>query len=89
MKTCIPIFFLLAVYGCRAADTKEHPLTPLTEHEIANTVEVLRALGKINSSTIFPEIALREPDKQAVLASCDGPREAFAVVYDRATNKNV
>jgi len=81
------IILLFAASYCRAADVKEHALDPLTEHEIDTTVEVLRAAGKVNFSTVFPEIALREPDKQAVLSGPAVPRRSFAVVYDRDATK--
>jgi primary-amine oxidase len=76
----------LAQGGAGAA----HPLDPLSKDEIKATVEVLKASGKISAASRFPLIALNEPPKQEVLAFKAGSqmrREAFAVVYERASNK--
>ncbi len=83
MRLFILFFFLTAAFLCHA----EHALDPLTEREIDAAVDVLRSSRKVDASTVFPEIALHEPDKQAVLAGRAVPREAFAVVYDRRDNK--
>src|SRR5215510_6182446 len=66
-----------------------HPLDPLSKEEITTTVAVLKASGKVSESHRFPIIVLREPPKDEVLHFKPGSsmrREAFAVVYDRASN---
>jgi primary-amine oxidase len=74
-----------------AADdlTAKHPLDPLSKEEITATVEVLKASEKVSDSSRFPIIVLREPPKDEVLHLTPGGamrREAFAVVYERASN---
>lgn len=66
-----------------------HPLEPLSKAEIATAMNVMRASGKVAPDTRFPVIALHEPPKAEVLAYKPGTpirREAFIVVFDRATN---
>jgi primary-amine oxidase len=66
-----------------------HPLEPLTKEEIATAVKVLQASGKVGAETRFPVIALQEPSKAEVLAYKRGTpiqRQAFIVVYERATS---
>jgi primary-amine oxidase len=66
-----------------------HPLEPLSAAEVRLAVSVLRDSGKVTPSTRFVSVALKEPRKDAVYAF-DGsravPREAFAVLFDNATN---
>src|ERR1044071_4602071 len=67
-----------------------HPLDPLSKEEITATVEILRASGKVNPDSRFATVVLREPPKSEVLAYKPGSpfrREAFAIIYERATNK--
>ena len=66
-----------------------HPLDPLSQEEITATVAVLKASGKVSDSSRFPIIVLREPPKDEVLNFKPGGamrREAFAVIYERASN---
>ncbi len=66
-----------------------HPLDPLSKEEITATVALLKASGKAGDSSRFPIIVLREPPKDEVLHFKSGSpmrREAFAVVYERASN---
>jgi primary-amine oxidase len=66
-----------------------HPLEPLTKEEIATAMGVLQASGKVGAETRFPVIALQEPAKAEVLTYKRGTpihRQAFIVVYERATN---
>jgi primary-amine oxidase len=58
-----------------------HPLDPLSAAEIRVAVEVLRAAGKVTDESALVTLELREPHKDALAAP---PREAFAVVYERA-----
>jgi primary-amine oxidase len=67
----------------------KHPLDPLSKEEITATVEVLKASGKVSDGSRFPIIVLHEPPKDEVLRFTPGGamrREAFAVVYERASN---
>src|SRR4051812_37058706 len=71
-------------FSCWAAP---HPLTPLTAGEIRDAVRIFRASGHAPASARFHFIALDEPPKDAVLRHSPVSRRAFAVLYDRATNK--
>jgi primary-amine oxidase len=67
-----------------------HPLDPLTKQEIEAAVLTLRAAGKVNGNSRFPQISLQEPRKDQVLRFQPGDpvrREAFVVVYERAANR--
>ncbi len=86
------IVFLLAAGqapGVEVADAA-HPLDPLSKEEITTAVEVLKAAGKVSESSRFPIIVLHEPPKAEVLSYKPGDpmrREAFVVVYERASNQ--
>ncbi|WP_372630564.1 primary-amine oxidase [Cohnella sp.] len=47
-------------------ETRPHPLNPLTDEEIASTVDVLKAAGKYKEGYRFTEITLKEPPKAQV-----------------------
>jgi primary-amine oxidase len=67
-----------------------HPLDPLSKEEIAAAAQTLKASGKVTEAGRFATIVLREPPKAEVLNFKPGApmrREAFAVVYERASNK--
>ena len=87
------LLFIACLFAPRfalAADAATHPLDPLSKEEITATVEILRANGKVNPDSRFATVVLREPPKSEVLAyKPDSPfrREAFAIIYERATNK--
>jgi primary-amine oxidase len=81
----VPAFLLL----CSVAYGASHPLDPLTKDEITTAVSVLRSSGKATSASRLPVIVLNEPPKQEVLRYRPGApirREAFVVVYERASN---
>ncbi len=66
-----------------------HPLDPLTKTELIDTVAVLKDAGKVADSTRFVQIHLHEPPKEKVLSLRPAqtlPRQAFAVLYNWATN---
>ena len=74
----------------RTVHAAQHPLDPLSADEISQTVEVLKASGKVTDASEFPLLDLHEPPKGEVLAFHPGDsirREAFATVYDRADAK--
>jgi primary-amine oxidase len=67
-----------------------HPLDSLSKDEIVATVELLKTQGKVNENTRFPLIDLKEPTKDDVASFAAGipiRREAFAVTYERASNR--
>lgn len=67
-----------------------HPLDPLTSEEMAVVVDALKAQGKLQPTSRFPIIVLNEPPKELVLGfkpGSEAPREAFANVYERASNR--
>jgi primary-amine oxidase len=66
-----------------------HPLDPLSKDELSATVTLLKNSGKVADSTRFVLIHLHEPPKEKVRAYRGGqtlPRQAFAVLYDWASN---
>src|SRR5690349_14705624 len=69
--------------------TIAHPLEPLTADEVQHAVQILKGAGRVTPTTRFVSVALREPPKTAV-HGFNGkslpPREAFAVLFDNATN---
>ena len=67
-----------------------HPLEPLTATEVKQTVAILTQNGKVNPTTRFVSVSLKEPDKQAVhhfSESSPPDREADAVLFDNALNR--
>jgi primary-amine oxidase len=78
---------VLALLWAVAAWAAPHPLAPLTAAEIRDAVRIFRASGHAPSTARFHFISLQEPPKDAVLKRAAVPRQAFAVIYDRATNK--
>jgi primary-amine oxidase len=66
-----------------------HPLEPLTAEEIKLAVQVLRDSRKVTPTTRFVSVSLKEPPKSAVHGNDRAAvvnREAFAVLFDNATN---
>jgi len=66
-----------------------HPLEPLTAAEVQLAVTILKDAGKVTPTTRFISVSLKEPNKEFVHAfSGTEPirREAFAVLFDNATN---
>jgi primary-amine oxidase len=69
--------------------TITHPLEPLAAAEVQLTVSLLKAGGKVTPTTRFISISLKEPAKAIVHAFTGAEpirREAFAVLFDNATN---
>ncbi|MGH9328173.1 MAG: primary-amine oxidase [Terriglobia bacterium] len=67
-----------------------HPLDPLTQAEITQTVEALKAAGRIDKEVRFATVELREPAKEEMLEWRPGRpwhRQSFAILYNRATNQ--
>jgi primary-amine oxidase len=66
-----------------------HPLEPLSASEVQQAVSLLRAAGKVTPTTRFVSVSLHEPPKDAVHGWTGReplPREAFACLFDNATN---
>jgi primary-amine oxidase len=61
-----------------------HPLDPLSTAEAQRACDILKASGKLGPRARFPVVQLAEPEKARVLAGQPCPREAFAMVLDRA-----
>lgn len=67
--------------------TAAHPLEPLTADEAKLAVSILKDARKVAPTTRFVSVSLKEPAKATVRAgSGSPPREAFAVLFDNATN---
>lgn len=67
-----------------------HPLDPLTEAEVQQTVTILREAGKLTAGSRFPVLQLAEPPKAVVRAYQPGQpliRRASAVILDREQDK--
>lgn len=72
--------------------TATHPLEPLMPEEIVSVVNTIRNQKNLDTRTRFISIALKEPSKEKLknydpLLSEPPGREAFAVLFDNATNK--
>ncbi len=71
--------------------TVKHPLEPLTSGEVQLTVDLLKHDGKVTPTTRFVSVSLKEPPKELVYGFTGGEpiqREAFAVLFDNATNSS-
>jgi primary-amine oxidase len=69
-----------------------HPLDPLTGEELDAAAQLLLHSGKMSDDSRFHYLGLLEPPKETVLNWQPGravPRQAFAVIYDYATNRTV
>ena len=76
--------------GAQAAAVPPHPLDPLSTQEIRTAFRVIEASQQFPAGAFFPIVTLKEPPKSEVNAWVPGDsfrREAFANVYDRATNR--
>jgi primary-amine oxidase len=68
----------------------EHPLDPLDGMEIATAVELVRNARNLPAETLYPYVALLEPEKQTVLGWTPGEdiaRRAFVVAYSRDSDE--
>jgi primary-amine oxidase len=66
-----------------------HPLEPLSAEEVKQAVNLLKSAGKVTPTTRFVSVSLKEPAKAQVhtfTGSENIAREAFAVLFDNATN---
>lgn len=79
------VSFLLPFF-CGATAAATHPLDPLDVQEMETAMRVLRSAGKLQPDRMIAQIALKEPDKYAVLSGRPTVREAAVVVYDRPAN---
>src|SRR5919199_6156259 len=60
-----------------------HPLDPLSADELRRAAAVLRRDRGVDERWLFASIELREPDKAALLAGEEVPREALVALRDR------
>lgn len=84
------LVILLFLFSGIIAAQNAHPLDSLTEAEITNAVEILKAAPNFPQTALFSTVVLHEPPKTEVLNFKPGApfrREAFAVVLDREKNK--
>ncbi|RLS29416.1 MAG: primary-amine oxidase [Planctomycetota bacterium] len=70
-----------------------HPLEPLSAAEVSAAVAILKLSGNITPTIRFVSVSLHEPPKALVHAHASTrtrpsqpPRQAFAVLFDNATN---
>ena len=81
---------LFSSFGGLAASPPVHPLDSLTEAELNSTVQILKANSSIPPESVFPVIALQEPEKAEVMAYQPGQpfsRKAYVSIYHRPENK--
>ena len=66
-----------------------HPLEPLTANEVQTAVQLLRSRERLSPTIRVISLSLKEPVKDAVHqfdSTLPPPREAFAVLFDNASN---
>src|SRR5262245_51858029 len=89
--SCILVWYLFIPAILPAQHTiPVHPLDALSKDEIVRTADLLKKSGKVKEDSRFSIIVLHEPPKPEVLSFEPGKeirREAFAVVYERPSNK--
>jgi|SRR5579871_395548 len=62
-------------------------LAPLTAPEIRAAVRIIRDSRRVPAGSRFSLLELQEPPKDVVLRGASAPRRAFAVIYDRPSNR--
>lgn len=65
------------------------PLDPLVQEEISAASALVRERDEFGPAVRFVSVALHEPPKQEVLEGVSTDRQAFVVLYDRATGQTV
>lgn len=89
-------FIALAILGFTLllgarAFAANHPLDPLSQEEIAATVQVLTKAGKVTDASRYMALVLRETTKAEVLKFKTGApfsRQAFVVVHEHTTKQS-
>jgi primary-amine oxidase len=79
----------LVVISPKTPSAARHPLEPLSATEVAQAIDSLKRAGKVTPTTRFVSVSLKEPAKASVHGfngSSALHREAFAVLFDNATN---
>jgi primary-amine oxidase len=79
-------WFTATLFVCFSA-ASAHPLDPLSREEIDAAVAILRDAHHLSESTRVPLLSLKEPPKAEILAGRIPPRQAFAVLYERASKQ--
>jgi len=82
----------MTLTGTISAQSKQitHPLEPLSASEIKTAIALVKKEKSLSDRARFPNLSLREPEKQAVLnfkPNSAIAREAFIVVLEPAQNK--
>jgi len=85
LRHCFSLLISLCL-TVTSAQSAPHPLDPLDVPEMETAMQVLRSARKLQPGFMIAQLALKEPDKQAILSGRTPPREALAVVYDRNAN---
>ncbi len=83
MIVLVAAFLASIATFAQAAPTTLQPLAPLSQQELLTAVAVLKGAGHVDGNTRFVFLALREPDKSAVLDWRPGQpisREAFVII---------
>src|SRR5262249_15581965 len=89
-KTGAFVLIWSLLFQISMAQSSIHPLDPLSKEEITRTTRILSKSGKVRQDRGVSLIVLHEPPKALVLDFAPGKdirREAFAVVYERSSNK--
>lgn len=76
----------------RLDTTTAHPLEPLTADELGTAADIIKGSTQWSDGCRFVYIELQEPDKDEVLAWCEGTswdRQAAALVRDRTNRATV
>lgn len=89
MKNLAAACLLLLAASAKAEPASgPFPLDPLSPDEIRTAVSTLKDAKLFSEEALYPIIVLAEPPKAEVLSGAwEGPRRAFAVVYDRLKNQ--
>ena len=79
----LPILLAIAIVSTPSVQAADHPLDPLSDDEVWQTLVLLRDAGHIDRNAKFSQLTLEEPAKRQVLAWRPGepmPRRAYALV---------
>ena len=84
-RVIVHLGIMLAAFSlaATASAAEPHPLDPLSAKEIADTISVIAAQGRVNRATRAAIVTLKEPSKQQVLRWKQGDpvsRKAFTVL---------
>jgi primary-amine oxidase len=88
----VAICVAVLIWGKTSAQSPpiNHPLDPLTETEIKTVLSVIKQEKSLTERAVFPNLSLREPDKQTVLQFQPGDRldrQATVTILEPRLNK--